>query len=184
MSNPRYDSAGKPLPGIEVRIADDGEVLVRGANVFPGYWQAPEQTAAVLRDGWYHTGDLGRADADGYYYILDRKTDLILVGGLNVYPREVELVLGDHPAVVEAAVIGVPDPVRGEVPKALVVLREGQPADPQALLQWCRQRLANYKVPREITLVPSLPKTVTGKILKTELRSAGEAPKKAGTPAG
>jgi long-chain acyl-CoA synthetase len=106
------------------------------------------------------------------------------VGGLNVYPREVELVLADHPAVVEAAVIGVPDPVRGEAPKALVVLREGQPADPQALLQWCRQRLANYKVPREITLVPSLPKTVTGKILKTELRRAGEAPRNAGTPAG
>ncbi len=190
----KIGSVGPAITQVELRIVDDagapvpvgrvGEIVARGPNVMQGYWNRPEETAEVLRDGWYHTGDLGRVDEDGYYSIVDRKTDLILVGGLNVYPREVELVLADHPAVVEAAVIGVPDPVRGEAPKALVVLREGKPADPQALLQWCRQRLANYKVPREITLVPSLPKTFTGKILKTELRSAGEAPRNAGTPAG
>jgi long-chain acyl-CoA synthetase len=162
------DEEGKPLP-----VGQVGEIVARGPNVMKGYFNRPEETAAVLRDGWYHTGDLGRMDADGYYYIVDRKTDLILVGGLNVYPREVELVLTSHPAVAEAAVIGIPDPLRGEAPKALVVLREGQQADPQALLQWCRQRLANYKVPRTIALVSRLPKTVTGKILKTELRSAG-----------
>ena len=115
-----------------------------------GYLNRPAETAEALRDGWYHTGDLGRVDEDGYYYIVDRKTDLILVGGLNVYPREVELVLSGHPAVAEAAVVGVPDPIRGEAPKAFVILRDGQQVATQDLLQWCRQRLANYKVPRSI----------------------------------
>ena len=133
---------------------------------------ATAETSEVLRDGWYHTGDLGRVDEDGYYYIVDRKTDLILVGGLNVYPREVEAVLGGHPAVAEAAVVGVPDPIRGESPKAFVILRNGQQVATQDLLQWCRQRLANYKVPRSIAVVADLPRTVTGKILKAELRSA------------
>ena len=137
-----------------------------------GYLNRPTETAQAVRGGWYHTGDLGRVDADGYYFIVDRKTDLILVGGLNVYPREVELALASHPAVAEAAVIGVPDPVRGETPKALVVLRDGQRSDPQELITWCRQRLANYKVPRTVSIVSHLPKTVTGKILKTVLRAA------------
>ncbi len=179
----KIGSVGPAIPEVELRILDEegkalpvgqvGEIVARGPNVMKGYFNRPEETAAVLRDGWYHTGDLGRVDADGYYYIVDRKTDLILVGGLNVYPREVELVLTSHAAVAEAAVIGIPDPLRGETPKALVVLREGQQADPQELLQWCRQRLANYKVPQTVEFVSQLPKTVTGKILKTELRSAG-----------
>jgi acyl-CoA synthetase (AMP-forming)/AMP-acid ligase II len=158
---------GKPLPPGEI-----GEIVARGPNVMQGYLNRPEETAEVLRDGWYHTGDLGRVDEDGYYYIVDRKTDLILVGGLNVYPREVELVLCAHPGVADAAVIGIPDPVRGEAPKALVILREGQEVTAQELLQWCRQRLANYKVPRTLALVSDLPRTVTGKILKAELRSS------------
>jgi long-chain acyl-CoA synthetase len=112
-------------------------------------------------------------DEDGYFYILDRKKDMILVGGLNVYPREVELVLSRHPAVAEAAVIGVPDPIRGEAAKALVTLRDGQAVSPHDLLQWCRERLANYKAPRTIEVVPELPKTLTGKILKTVLREGG-----------
>jgi long-chain acyl-CoA synthetase len=177
----KVGSVGPAIPQVELRIVDDadrpvglgevGEIVARGPNVMKGYLNRPKETAEALRGGWYHTGDLGRVDADGYYYIVDRKTDLILVGGLNVYPREVELALASHPAVAEAAVIGAPDPVRGEIPKALVVFRDGQQVDPQELIQWCRQRLANYKVPRTIAVVSRLPKTVTGKILKTELRA-------------
>jgi long-chain acyl-CoA synthetase len=162
------DAQGNPLLPGEV-----GEIVCRGANVMKGYLNRPEETAAVLRDGWYYTGDLGRVDEDGYYYIVDRKKDLILVGGLNVYPLEVELVLTGHPAVAEAAVIGMPDPLRGEMPRGWVTLKDGRQAGAQELLQWCRQRLANYKVPRTITIVPELPKTATGKILKTALRTAG-----------
>ena len=175
----KVGSVGPAIPQVELRVVDDaglsvpvgevGEIVARGPNVMKGYLNRPNETAEVLREGWYHTGDLGRVDADGYYYIVDRKTDLILVGGLNVYPREVELALASHPVVAEAAVIGIPDPVRGQTPKALVVLRDGQRADPQELIQWCRLRLANYKVPRTISFVSHLPKTVTGKILKTEL---------------
>lgn len=179
----KLGSVGPPIPQVELRIVDDrgnplppgevGEIVARGPNVMRGYLNRPAETAAVLRDGWYHTGDLGRADEDGYYYIVDRKTDLILVGGLNVYPREVELVLSGHPAVAEAAVVGVPDPIRGEAPKAFVILRNGERVSPQDLLQWCRQRLANYKVPRSVAVVDDLPRTVTGKILKTAIRAAG-----------
>jgi long-chain acyl-CoA synthetase len=178
----KLGSVGPPIPQVELRVVDDGgnplppgavgEIVARGPNVMQGYLNRPVETAEVLRDGWYHTGDLGHMDEDGYYYIVDRKTDLILVGGLNVYPREVELVLSAHPAVMEAAVIGVPDPVRGEAPKAFVILRNGQQVTTQDLLQWCRQRLANYKVPRSLVVVPDLPRTVTGKILKSEIRSA------------
>lgn len=177
----KLGSVGPPIPRVELRVVDErgndvpqgavGEIVARGPNVMQGYLNRPAETAEVLRDGWYHTGDMGRVDEDGYYYIVDRKTDLILVGGLNVYPREVELVLGTHPAVAEAAVIGVPDPVRGEAPKAFVIPRDGQEIAVPDLLQWCRQRLANYKVPRSIVVVPDLPRTVTGKILKAEIRS-------------
>ena len=177
----KIGSVGPPIPQVELRVVDNqarplppggvGEIVARGPNVMRGYLNRPEETAEVLREGWYHTGDLGRADEDGYYYIMDRKKDLILVGGLNVYPREVEITLCSHPGVAEAAVIGVPDPVRGEAPKALVILREGQEVSVQELLQWCRRRLANYKVPRSVVVVSDLPRTVTGKILKSELRS-------------
>ncbi len=179
----KLGSVGRPIPQVELRIVDDqgnplpagevGEIVARGPNVMRGYLNRPAETAAALRDGWYHTGDLGRVDADGYYYIVDRKTDLILVGGLNVYPREVELVLTGHPAVAEAAVVGVPDPIRGEAPKAFVILRNGERVSPQDLLQWCRQRLANYKVPRSVAMVEDLPRTVTGKILKAAIRVTG-----------
>lgn len=178
----KLGSVGPPIPQVELRVVDErgeplptgevGEIVARGPNVMRGYLNRPAETAAVLRDGWYHTGDMGRADEDGYYYIVDRKTDLILVGGLNVYPREVELVLESHPAVAEAAVVGVPDPVRGEAPKAFVIPKNGRDVATQDLLSWCRQRLANYKVPRTVVLVSDLPRSVTGKILKTGLRSA------------
>ena len=176
----KIGSVGPAIPQVEMRVVDDtdtpvpvgevGEIVARGPNVMKGYLNRPSDTAQALRGGWYHTGDLGRVDADGYYYIVDRKTDLILVGGLNVYPREVELALSSHPAVAEVAVIGVPDSIRGEAPKALVVLRDGHQPNPQELMQWCRQRLAGYKIPRTISIVSCLPKTATGKILKTALR--------------
>ena len=181
----KIGSVGPAIPDVELRIVDDddqpqptgtvGEIVARGPNVMLGYLNRPAETAQALRHGWYHTGDLGRVDEDGYYYIVDRKTDLIIVGGLNVYPREIELVLAQHPAVAESAVIGVPDPLRGEVPQAMVVLREGAEATSQGLLAWCRQRLAAYKVPRGLNIVPALPKTVTGKVLKSQLRAAARS---------
>jgi long-chain acyl-CoA synthetase len=180
----KVGSVGPPIPQVELQVVDDrgdpvppgavGEIVARGPNVMRGYLNRPAETAEAMRGGWYHTGDLGRVDEDGYYYIVDRKTDLILVGGLNVYPSEIERVLCDHPHVAEAAVIGVPDPIRGEAPKAFVIPRDGREIGAQDLLQWCRQRLANYKVPRSIVVVPDLPRTVTGKILKSEIRSAPE----------
>jgi long-chain acyl-CoA synthetase len=177
----KVGSVGPAIPDVEIRIVDEagrplaageiGEITARGPNVMLGYLNRPEETAEAIRDGWYHTGDLGRMDEDGYVYIVDRKTDLILVGGLNVYPSEVERVLGTHPAVAEAAVVGVSDALRGESVVALVIPRDGQAVSPSELLQWCRQRLANYKVPRTIQLVPDLPRTVTGKVLKSALRA-------------
>ncbi|HTU01988.1 MAG TPA: AMP-binding protein, partial [Candidatus Sulfotelmatobacter sp.] len=180
-SGRKVGSVGPALPEVSLRIVDErghelpigevGEIVARGPNVMQGYLNRPEETAEVLRGGWYYTGDLGRLDADGYLYIVDRKKDLILVGGLNVYPREVELALEGHPGVAEAAVVGVPDSLRGEAVKALVIPRSGEAPTPADLLQWCRQRLANYKVPRSIELVSELPRTVTGKVLKAALRS-------------
>jgi long-chain acyl-CoA synthetase len=180
----KIGSVGPAIPDVAIRVVgpdgtelprgEVGEVIAFGPNVMLGYLHKPVETAAVLRDGWYATGDLGRMDEDGYLYIVDRKTDLIIVGGLNVYPSEVERVLQSHAAVAEATVIGVPDSVRGEAPKALVIPRDGARVTSPELLQWCRQRLANYKVPRTIEIVAELPRTVTGKVLKTELRRMAE----------
>jgi long-chain acyl-CoA synthetase len=176
----KVGSVGPALPDVEIRIVDPagrslpvdevGEIAARGPNVMLGYLNKPAETAEAIRDGWYHTGDLGRMDEDGYVYIVDRKTDLILVGGLNVYPREVELVLERHPAVAEAAVFGARDPLRGESVTAHVIPRNGATVNAGELLQWCRQRLANYKLPRTIQVVEELPRTVTGKVLKSVLR--------------
>jgi long-chain acyl-CoA synthetase len=160
------DDHDQPLP-----VGAVGEIVARGPNVMQGYLNRPAETAEALRNGWYHTGDLGRADADGYYTIVERKKDLILVGALNVYPSEVELVLSSHPAVREAAVVGVPDTARGEVPKAFILLRDGAEATPAELARWCRARLANYKVPRSVVIAPELPRTATGKVHKPTLRA-------------
>ncbi|HTX54146.1 MAG TPA: long-chain fatty acid--CoA ligase [Candidatus Baltobacteraceae bacterium] len=177
----KVGSVGPPIPHVELRIVDDhdqplpagavGEIVARGPNVMLGYLNRPAETAEALRGGWYHTGDLGRVDADGYCTIVERKKDLILVGALNVYPSEVELVLSSHPAVREAAIIGVPNTARGEVPKAFIILREGAEATPAELVRWCRGRLANYKVPRSVVIVPDLPRTATGKVHKPTLRA-------------
>jgi long-chain acyl-CoA synthetase len=173
-------SIGLPIPDVEISVRDDagrelprrlvGEICVRGGNVIPGYWQRPDDTAQALRDGWLYTGDIGYMDEDGYTYITDRKKDMLLVNGINVYPREIEEVIYHFPGVKEAAVIGRPDPRKGEQPVAFVALNDGQPLDPAALTSFLKERLADYKVPRKIVQVAALPRNATGKILKTELR--------------
>jgi long-chain acyl-CoA synthetase len=155
-------SIGKPIPNVELSI--------RGGNVMRGYWNQPEETAKVLRDGWLYTGDVGYRDAEGYYYITDRKKDMLLVNGNNVYPREIEEVIYQFPGIKETAVIGVPDARRGERPVAFVITAEGQAVEEKALLQFVRSKLADYKVPKRVIFVPALPRNVMGKILKTALR--------------
>lgn len=154
----------------EVGIGEDGELCVRGPQVMKGYWNRPDETAIALRDGWLYTGDVARMDEDGYFYIVQRKKDMIIVGGFNVYPNEVEDVLFTHPAVLEAAVIGVPDEYKGEAVKAFVVLKPGAAATADDLLAHCRANLAKYKMPTRLDIVPSLPKSAVGKVLRRELR--------------
>jgi len=171
---------GLPVEGVEMRIVDDqdrelpdgevGEIVVRGDNVMLGYHNQPEATAEAMKGGWYHTGDLGTRDGDGYFSIVDRKKDMLIVGGLNVYPREVEEVLYTHPAVADAAVIGAPDELRGEVPLAVVAFKPGQSATAGELTTYCRERLANFKVPRKVIFRESLPRSGSGKVLKRLLR--------------
>jgi long-chain acyl-CoA synthetase len=173
-------SIGIPIANVEMSVQDEsgkmlgvnetGEICVRGGNVMQGYWNQPEETKKVFRDGWLLTGDVGNRDADGYYYITDRKKDMLLVNGINVYPREIEEVIYQFPGVREAAVIGVPDSRRGEQPVAFVAAAEGQTLDEIELLQFIRSQLADYKAPKQIIFLPALPKNATGKILKTELR--------------
>jgi long-chain acyl-CoA synthetase len=178
----RVLSIGKPIWGVDVRLVDEqdkplppgpenvGEIVIRGHNVMKGYYGKPEATAEAFRGGWFHTGDLAYADEDGYLFIVDRKKDLVIRGGYNVYPREIEEVLFAHPAVAEAAVIGRPDPRLGEEVVAFVVLKPGAKADPDDIIAFSRERLAAYKYPREVRIVADLPKGPTGKILKRELR--------------
>ena len=173
-------SIGYPVWGVEMAIADDadrllpdgerGEILIRGHNVMKGYWNRPEANQETLRNGWFHTGDIGYRDADGCYFIVDRKKDMILRGGFNVYPREVEEVLYAHPAVAEAAVIGVPHESHGEEVKAVIALKPGQITNEAEIIAFCKERLAAYKYPRIVAIVDALPKGPTGKILKRELR--------------
>ena len=175
----RIGFAGRPYPHVEVALADEqtgehvvgpgvGELLVRGPNVFAGYWRNPEATAEAVRDGWLHTGDVAERDAQGFHRIHDRVKDMYISGGENVYPAEVEQVLHDHPAVVEAAVVGVPHERWGEVGVAWVVARAD--VDPDELVALCRERLARFKVPSEVRLVDALPRSSMDKVLKTELR--------------
>jgi O-succinylbenzoic acid--CoA ligase len=175
----KLGSAGKPLYGAELRIVAEngaecpageaGEIAVRGPNVTPGYLNRPEETAAALRDGWLHTGDHGYLDEEGYLYVLDRRDDLIVSGGENVYPAEVEAALQSHPDVLEAGVYGVEDEKWGRVPVAVVVLRAGARVDEPALLACCRERLAGYKLPRRIEFADALPRNVAGKLLRNRL---------------
>jgi len=177
-------SVGLPIPGVEMKIVDDdgrelpvgevGEIVVRGDNVMKGYFQRPEETAEAFFGEWFRTGDLGEVDEDGYFYIVDRKKDMLIVNGMNVYPRHVEEVIYRHPAVAECAVVGEPHKLHGEIPRAVIVLREGQTATADDLIQHCRQHLGRYQVPRIVDFVDALPKTATGKILKRELVKRGE----------
>jgi long-chain acyl-CoA synthetase len=176
----RLASAGRETTAVRLRVVDEqdrdvppghpGEIVVRGDLVMAGYWQQPAATAEALRNGWLHTGDVGHLDDDGYVYITDRRKDLIISGGANIYPREVEEVLCTHPAVYEAAVVGVPDETWGEAVKALVVLRPGVVATEADLVEHCRRHLASYKKPRSVEFLGELPKNAYGKILKRELR--------------
>lgn len=173
-------SAGRPLPGTEIRIVDErdrpvspgqvGEILIRGPQLMRGYWNLPEATAEALAGGWMHTGDAGQLDAEGFLYIQDRVKDMIVSGGENVYPREIEDVLFEHPQIADAAVIGVPSERFGEEVKAIVVLREGEEAEVDEIIAFCRERLAGYKRPRSLDFVESLPRNASGKVLKKELR--------------
>jgi long-chain acyl-CoA synthetase len=173
-------SIGTPVEGVEMRVVNGegaelpvgeiGEIVIRGHNVMKGYWGQPEATAAAITGGWLHTGDLARVDDDGYFYIVDRKKDLIIRGGFNVYPREVEEVLYEHPAVAEAAVIGIPHDELGEEVGAAVTLKPGATATPADLRAFAREQMAPYKYPRHVWLVPGLPKGPSGKILRREVQ--------------
>jgi len=190
-SNPREGvrkpgSVGIPVPDVECKIVDletgtreiepgePGELCLRGPNIMDGYWHRPDETALVLRDGWLHTGDVVRVDDDGYYFVVDRMKEMIIVSGFKVYPREVDEVLFTHPKVLEAAAVGVPHPSKGEVVKAFVVLRPGATATAQELIDHCRANLAPYKVPVDISFRTELPKTLIGKVLRRQL--AAEEP--------
>lgn len=178
----RAGTIGLPFPSTEARVVDPvsaepirtgevGELVIRGPQVMAGYWERPEETAAALRDGWLHTGDMATMSEDGFFTIVDRAKDLIIVGGLNVYPREVEEVLVSHPAVRDAAVIGVPEERHGEVPYAFVVLEPGSTLTDADLLAHCHENLARYKVPSRIEVRDELPKTMIGKVLRKDLRA-------------
>ena len=190
-SNPREGvrkpgSVGIPMPDVECKVVDietgthevapgdAGELCVRGPNLMDGYWKRPDETALVLRDGWLHTGDIVRMDEDGYFFVIDRKKEMIDVSGFKVYPREVDEVLYAHPAVLEAAAVGVPHPTKGEVVKAFVVLRPGAKATAQEIVAHCRANLAPFKVPVEVAFRNELPKTLIGKVLRRQL--AEESP--------
>ena len=173
-------SIGLPIPGVEVRVVDYedrevaikqiGEIIIRGHNVMKGYYNRPDETEWVMRNGWFHTGDLGHKDSDGYLYIVDRKKDLIIKGDLHIHPREIEEVLYSHEMVYDAAVIGVPDPIMGEEILAFVLLREDSQITPEEVQDFCANKLAKYKIPKYIRFVENLPKTTSGKLLRGELR--------------
>jgi len=174
-------SCGKPVAGVEVRVVDAdglpvkpgqvGEITARGPNVMTGYWKRPEDTEAAVRDGWLYTGDLATVDDEGFLYLVDRKKDMIVTGGENVFSTEVEAAIYEHPAIKEAAVIPVPDADWGEAVHACVAVKEGRQLTSEELIEFCRPRLANYKLPRSVEIIPGeLPKGGTGKILKKLLR--------------
>jgi long-chain acyl-CoA synthetase len=178
----RGGSVGTPIENVEIKILDEadrevpvgelGEICIKGPNVMLGYFGRPDDTAQALRGGWLHSGDIGKVDADGYVYLVDRVKDMINVAGFKVFPRVVEEVLFSLPSVREAAVVGAPDPLYGEVVKAFVVPVDEAAADAEGLIAACRARIADYKVPRLVEFVPALPKSPTGKVLKRELRGS------------
>ena len=170
-------SIGLPVDGVEMRVDDDGEVLIRGHNVMKGYWRRPEATAeAIDADGWFRTGDIARVDEDGYFFIVDRKKEVVIRGGFNVYPREIEEVIYEHAAVAEAAVVGVPHKTLGEEVGAAITLKAGAHASAEELREFVKQRVAAYKYPRHVWFVDALPKGPTGKILKRAIERPSGVP--------
>ncbi|BBO78299.1 long-chain-fatty-acid--CoA ligase [Desulfosarcina widdelii] len=179
----KVGSVGLPIPdtlarivslddGVtDVPVGETGELLVKGPQVMKGYWKRPDATAETITDGWLHTGDIAKMDEDGYFYIVDRKKDMIISGGYNVYPRDIEEVYFEHPKVMEATAIGVPHPKRGEAVKVFIVLKEGQTATAEEMMKYCQDKLAKYKWPTEIEFRDELPKTNVGKVLKKDLRA-------------
>ena len=186
LDNAKAGSIGLPIDGVEMRVVDAnahtvpigevGELAIRGHNVMKGYWNRPEATAEAIKDGWFHTGDMARQDADGFFFIVDRKKELIIRGGFNIYPREIEEVLYEHPAVLEAAVIGLPHPTHGEEVGAAVALKQGADASPEELHAYVKERVAAYKYPRHVWIVDALPKGPTGKVLKREIQPPAGVP--------
>jgi long-chain acyl-CoA synthetase len=176
----RPGSCGMAI-GNEMRVVDEeenelpdgeaGEIVMRGENIFKGYFKNEEATARAFRGGWFHTSDVGFRDAEGFYHIIDRKSDMIIRGGENIYPREIDELLYKHPAVAEAAAFGVPDPLYGEDVAAFVVLKEGREASGEEIVAYCREHLADFKCPKIVRVVASLPKGPTGKVLKRELQA-------------
>jgi long-chain acyl-CoA synthetase len=175
----KVGSIGTPIEGVEMKVVDDdgndvaqgdvGEIVIRGHNVMKGYWNRPDATVDAVRGGWFHTGDMAKVDEDGFFFIVDRKKDMIIRGGYNVYPREIEEVLYEHPAVAEAAVVGVPHPELGEEVAAAVALKAGQEVSADDLQAYVKEQVAAYKYPRSIWFLDELPKGPTGKILKREI---------------
>src|SRR5207253_2698281 len=182
----RPGSVGLPI-GNEMKIFDDedrelsggevGEIVLRGENLLKGYFKNPEANARAFRSGWFHTGDVGYRDADGFFYLVDRKSDMIIRGGENIYPREIDEVLYQHPAVEDAATIGVPDELYGEEVKAFIVLKDGAQASEAELPAFCRARLADYKCPKSVEFLKEIPKGPTGKLLKRELARLATEPR-------
>jgi long-chain acyl-CoA synthetase len=176
----KLGSAGRPVISYEIRIVDEqgrdvsigevGEIIGRSEAMMKRYWRLPKESAEKLRDGWLHTGDLGKFDEDGYIYIVDRKNDMIISGGVNIYPREVEEILYKHPGIMEASVIGVPDDYWGEAVKAIIVLKEGATASEEEIIKFCGEHLAGYKKPKSVEFWKELPKSPQGKILKRAIR--------------
>lgn len=177
----KVGSIGLPMKGMEMRVVDnegnplparkEGEIVIRGPMLMKGYWNNPKETAQVLRGGWLYTGDVGYVDEDGYFWITDRKKDLIVKAGENISPRTVEEVLFRHPKVSEAAVIGIKDELYGEDIKAFVVLKPGQEATTEEIIEYCRGKLTNFLLPKEVAFLKALPKNLVGKVLKKELRN-------------
>jgi len=183
----RLDSVGMPVHNTEQKIVDietgerelpvgeDGEIIIRGPQIMQGYWKAPEETARALRNGWLYTGDIGHVDADGYTYIVDRKKEMIKYKGFGVAPAELESLLLEHPAVMDAAVIGVPDDEAGEVIKGIVVIRKAHEATPEEIMAFANGKLAGYKKVHSIEFIDAIPKTASGKILRRELKEREKA---------
>ncbi len=180
----KVGSIGLPMPDTDIKIVDltdgtkempvgqPGELIIKGPQVTSGYYKMPEETAKAIRDGWLYTGDIGTMDEEGYFYIVDRKKDMIIAGGYNIYPREIDEVLFEHPKILEACAVGIPDPYRGETVKAFIVLKAGEKMTEEEVIKYCQEKLAKYKVPKIVEFMSSLPKSGVGKVLRKQLRDA------------